>query len=170
MALEKLKNKRKLESIKISSQNSHIKVKSKRVGSSIDEDYEKYQKMNETKKMSIFEFLRDPKTKELLDSSDSLDEIMLNMIDTYQKNGDLENSDSNIFQETQQNSKNENKIVSSKISKIGLDYDHDLEYFLKYFKINFKESKFFIKFSVYFFQDMLACILNRKLYVFSKSK
>lgn len=170
MALKKLKNKRKLESEKIStSQNSLIKVKNKRVGSSIDEDYEKYQKMNETK-MSIFEFLRDPKTKELLDSSDSLDEIMLNMIDTYQKNGDLENSDSNIFQETDQNCTNENKIVSSKISKIGLDYDHDLEYFLKYLKINFKESKFFIKFLVYLFQDTLACILNMKLYVFSKSK
>lgn len=130
VALQKLKNKRKVESVISTSQNSHKKVRNKLIGTSIDEDYthyEKTQKVNETKKMSIFEFLRDPKTKDLLDSSDSLDEIMLNMIETYQKNSDLEISDSSIFQDTEQISRYENKIAPSKISKIGLDYDHDLE-------------------------------------------
>lgn len=124
LALEKLKSKRKIER-GTSEERGGVKVSKEQDESSTESESE--EKL-ETKPISIYDYLRDPKTRDLLDSSDSLDEIMLNMMDTYQKTGEMDNSESSSSPDGA-SSVPKNRHSSS---SIRLDYDHHLKYFQFY--------------------------------------
>lgn len=119
LALEKLKSKRKIER-DTSEEEKGVKVSKKRDESSTESEGE--EKL-ETKPTSIYDYLRDPKTRDLLDSSDSLDEIMLNMMDSYQKTGEMDNSESSSSADCAKS------LSKNNHSSIRLDYDHHLKYF-----------------------------------------
>lgn len=133
LALEKLKSKRKIERDS-SEERGGVKMSKERDESSTES--ESGEEKLETKPTSIYDYLRDPKTRDLLDSSDSLDEIMLNMMDTYQKTGEMDNSESGSSLDCA-NSVSKNRHSSS---TIRLDYDHHLKYFAILLILYFRPS------------------------------
>lgn len=100
LALEKRKNKRKIEL----EPSEEKRPKPQQDDSESDDTAA-------TKPANLFDYLRDPKTRDLLDSSDPLDEIIINMMDTYEKGDSGSSGD-----------------AAAATSAIKLDYDYDLKY------------------------------------------
>lgn len=141
MALEKLKNKRKLnELVDKTTGNSPkpsfnlVKSFEETNGSKTQEDEEdKRKKLKEgfetpsqNESTRVFDYMRDPGTRDLLDSSDSLDEIMLNMMENYKRGlVNDENSESSASAGSSSTGARDKTVGTS--GEINLDYDHDLK-------------------------------------------
>lgn len=124
MALDKLRNKRKL--LDAAKRNDAVvdedKIEEKKRKRVKEKDVEAEE--NEDKVTDVTDYLRDPKTRDLLDSSDSLDEIALNMMNSYAPNVSTASVTSIATSNALDSDSKSNKTSNS----IKLDYDHDLKY------------------------------------------
>lgn len=133
LALEKLRSKRKIERGDKETNDTEKRQRIIRGGESSTES-EEDDEVRRRSAVSVLDYLRDPKTRELLDSSDSLDEIMLNMMETYQKTSAAEAESATAASAA--DSRTSSSVDTAALPKgthkidqpIRLDYDHDLKY------------------------------------------